>query len=279
MRYSHCGQPSSPVHPTHVHNAITSTNIIHYSLITRSLSLCSLNNSPVLHIAQAAISIQVIYQPPINPAVEEVKPCPDTMVEDLPLALPGVTRMRYIKEQCQLLMISLQRLRLQGARGVQVPVPVLPVDQALAVVAYTFDLGMESTTSDGSDNLYKALNQVLRDRNANSMRHLRPFLTHLMRGLRALPRVAGVFFRGVPNSCLDEVRRLYVVGQEVSWGCFTTVTKERTKAMNFAQGSGGVIFTITVLNGRCVLTCGHPLLATSHSHCSVLNTHQWLPCD
>ena len=83
----------------------------------------------------------------------------------------------------------------------------LPPDQALAVFAYAFDLGLNSQTEDGSDNLYAVLNRVLRDRNPGKMQLLKPYLCFLTRRLAALPEFAGVVF---------------LVGSDIHWSSFTS---------------------------------------------------------
>ena len=93
-------------------------------------------------------------------------------------------------------------------------VPRLSDDQALAIVAYSYDLGISSAFPDGADNIFVQLNQVLRDRNPATMNTLRPYLTFMMRGLEALPAVCATVYRGLPNNLetLNMIRSQYIRG-------------------------------------------------------------------
>ena len=96
----------------------------------------------------------------------------------------------------------------------------LPEDEALAIVAYTFDLGINSESANGEDNIFFALNNVLRERNGPKMQLLKPFLTYLMRGMSLLPPIAARVYRGVPGTvkALEVVRSNYKVNINSSFG-------------------------------------------------------------
>jgi hypothetical protein len=161
--------------------------------------------------------------------------------------LVEVTQVPFIVDQCeQILESRMQRLPPGAVR--------LPSDPALAVVSYTYDLGYNSTHDYGDDNLFKALNILLRERNGMKMRLLKPFLSFLMEGMSLLPAVAGKMKRGVPGTDenLQLMRMYYKMGMDVHWSSFTSTTTSLDKAKQFAEGPGGIIFRIEVLYGRSV---------------------------
>jgi hypothetical protein len=107
---------------------------------------------------------------------------------DLAAVLPEVVCMDFIAQECVTKAESvLQRL----PPGVQ----RLPIDMAVAIAAYTYDLGLSSATADGrysvsyfenfcnscsgSDSLFVALNNMLRQRDnakVQSRPHPQPFV-------------------------------------------------------------------------------------------------------
>ena len=99
--------------------------------------------------------------------------CREHMLADLPPVLPAVTQMDLIADECaEIAADRLGRLPADKYPGV----PVLPPDQALAIVAYTYDLGFNTLTADGSDNFFKALNKQLQAREPAAMVAMRPYL-------------------------------------------------------------------------------------------------------
>ena len=171
------------------------------------------------------------------------------MLQDLPGVLhsPQGTlagKIPFIVEDCiRITENRLQRLPAGSA--------ILGQNEALAVVAYTYDLNF-SSEEDGEDNLYAVLNDTLRKRSGTVMRALKPYLTYLMRGLMALPGVQTTCFRGVPPDCLDAVQAKYVLGTDVHWSAFTSCTPMLETAKQFAQTAGGVIFRMQMLSARDV---------------------------
>ena len=133
-------------------------------------------------------------------------------------------------------------------------VPRLPLDQGLAVVAYTFDLRDLSETLDGSDNLYHQLNVVLRQREEAAMARIKPYLAFLRRGLAALPAVEDTVFRGLRGTpeAMDMIRANYTVGKSIHWSAFTSTTLDILKAKDFTGGPGGILFRIKITSGRSV---------------------------
>ena len=97
------------------------------------------------------------------------------------------------------------------------PLPVvLPEDELLALVAYTYD--NQSGAQEG--NLYFELNRALRQRGgqgrAAALQLWGGFLYYLLSGLSKLPDEATVAFRGYPDRAT--VERQYQVGRPVQWG-------------------------------------------------------------
>jgi hypothetical protein len=187
--------------------------------------------------------IQLIdgYQPELS--------CRQHMIRDLPAVLqsPGGTFARkipFIVEECG--RIAEDRMQRLPAGST-----VLGPNEALAVVSYTYDLNYYSD-EDGQDNLFVILNEILRKRNGNVMRVLRPYLTYLMRGLQALPEVQTTCYRGVPPECLPIVQAKYIQGMDVHWSAFTSCALSIDTAKTFAQQLGGVIFRIKILSARDV---------------------------
>ena len=171
--------------------------------------------------------------------------CKTHMLSDLPSIFPAVTQLEIIVEESE--QITQNRLSCIPAG-----VPVLTPDQAIAICAYTFDLGFNSHTTDGSDNLFVQLNQTLRTRDTTKMMALRPYLYFLMSGLAALPDWKGIVFRGVPASSFSVVKDNYSNGKDIHWSSFTSTTTSISRAKQFAHGKGGIIFSIHVLTGRNV---------------------------
>lgn len=139
-------------------------------------------------------------------------------------------------------MVGIDQLSI-GQGDSKPPVPVLPPDEALAVVAYTFDLGEDSECATGDKNLHYPTTMFL----------LKPFMTHLMRGLSTLPPLSTMVFRGIPAHSFNNVQANYTQGRAAKWTGFTSTTTDITRAHNFAYGPGGFIFRITVFSGRFVL--------------------------
>lgn len=177
------------------------------------------------------------------------KSCRDHMMEDLSIVLDGCSQISLIIDESMRVAESC----LQHVSG---NVPKLPEDEALAISAYTYDLGFnsEDPTQEGRDNLYFVLNNVLRERNAGKMMRLKPFLTYLMRGLTLLPPTEATVYRGIPVSATDIVKDKYRTGAPVHWSAFTSTTTNLKKAQDFAskEGPGGIIFRIKCIQGRSV---------------------------
>jgi len=178
------------------------------------------------------------YQPP--------QPCRDHLLEHVQKALPSVTQMPLIVEECERILHSKMQHLPKGS-------PVLHPCQALALIAYTYDLQYQSTTEDGRDNLFEALNDTLRERSTNKMALLKPYLAYLMRGLELLPPVRSKVYRGIPGDAttIALVDSKYSEGKEIYWSAFTSTSTDLNKAKDFA-GPGGIIFCIRIFSGRFV---------------------------
>ena len=135
----------------------------------------------------------------------------------------------------------------------------LDLDFAIAIAAYTYDLGFSSAdlSGAGSDNFYCCLNAALRQRahDGTGLQQLKPILYYLFRGLEALPAAVNiVVYRGVPSSSSAVVREKYQAGKGVYWTSFTSASEDIATAVEFAskEGPGGVVFRIRSLTGRYV---------------------------
>ena len=179
-------------------------------------------------------------------------PC-DAQNAILQCGLSGVTNLPFVAKEA--VRIATDRLAAAAARG-QV---CLEPDLAVAIAAYTYDLGFSSTdaTGAGSDNFYWCLNAALHQRaqNGGALMKLKPILYYLFRGLEALPAaVDKVVYRGVPSSCAAVVQEKYLTGTDVYWTAFTSASDNMATPFAFASSErvGGVIFRITSLTGRYV---------------------------
>jgi len=179
------------------------------------------------------------YEPPL--------PCREHLLDQTQKALlPAVRQMPFIVEECERILCS-------KMQHLPKDTPNLQPCQALAIIAYTYDLGFQSETEDGRDNLYEALNDTLRERSPLKMALLKPYLAYLMRGLELLPSIRAEVYRGIPGipSVIELLDSKYSEGKEIYWSAFTSTSTNLQRAKNFA-GPRGVIFRIRVFSGRLV---------------------------
>ena len=175
------------------------------------------------------------YEPP--------KSCSMHILEDLPKVLDNVSCLEFIvAESAKIAQSRLQFL--------PTSIPVLDMNEAIAIASYTYDLGMKSSDPEGCDNLFYGLNLILRERMGPKMQVLKPYLTYLIRGLSKLPVVEELVYRGVPSCNLATVRDKYRKGVHVHWSAFTSTSTDIARAKRFAQGPGGIIFRINAVQGR-----------------------------
>ncbi len=176
------------------------------------------------------------YNPPL--------PCHEHMLKDLPPVLVGVTNMpKIVREAIRIAQSCLQHIRPNSTK--------LSHDKAIAIAAYSYDLGF-NTTNDGKDNFYYVFNAILRERSPAKMIRLKPYIYYLMAGLSELPPISGVVYRGVPNTSMEIIKQNYLLGNDIHWSAFTSTTTDIVQAKQFAmlQGDGGILFRITILTGR-----------------------------
>ncbi len=148
------------------------------------------------------------------------------MLEDLPKVLT-IDQIPFVVGEClKIAESSLQHL--------PPSFPRLHIDKAVAIAAYSFDLGF----ADSENNLYYVLNEVLRERNPQKIKSLQPYLWYLMTGLSELPAVEATVFRGVPFLAMDLIKQHYSQGVDVHWSAFTSTTTNINKAKSFAQEKG-----------------------------------------
>jgi len=147
--------------------------------------------------------MQLRYQGVIHLISDFLPPrsCFAHMMGELTQALPRVSRMEFIANDS----LAIAQDRLGHLRSVDVR---LPLDQAMAIAAYSYDLGLNSQDN-REDNLYVQLNIILRERNPDAMQLLKPYLTYLMRGLNSLPIFKGEVFRGIPRCALPIIHEHY----------------------------------------------------------------------
>ena len=74
------------------------------------------------------------------------------------------------------------------------------------------------------------------------------YMLFLMAAKERLPNFTGVVYRGFPG--MNAVISKYKIGRPIQWGAFTSTTTNFVAAKNFTDPSDGVIFKITVTNGR-----------------------------
>ena len=194
---------------------------------------------------QALIVFPPNYRPPCN-ARDAIERC----------GVSGVTNLPLVAREAS----SMAANRLANLPPVAAGGPCrLELNFAIAIAAYTYDLGCSSAdpSGAGSDNFCCCLNAALRQRaqGGTGLLQLKPILCYLFRGLEALPAAVNVVvYRGVPSSSSALVREKYEAGKDVYWTSFTSASEKFATAVEFAskEGPGGVIFRIKSLTGRYV---------------------------
>ncbi|KAH3759043.1 hypothetical protein Pelo_9168 [Pelomyxa schiedti] len=121
-------------------------------------------------------------------------------------------------------------------------------EEVLAIVIYTFDIGVSGPTQ---ENLYYVLNRDLRNRLAFKIEIWSSFLFTLLSALAKLPNFKGVTYRGLPADAVATMRREYINERIVRWTGFTSTGKHESAARGFA-GRGGVLIKLLLLNGRAI---------------------------
>ena len=111
----------------------------------------------------------------------------------------------------------------------------LDADEGGALTLFTFE-----------SELYKMLNNLLRQRDRQRLRPFFPYLRLMIDARRKLPRHVGVVWRGVKGVDLSSK---YLKGSEVFWWAFSSTTKELSTLQNpNFLGTSGVrtVFNIQV---------------------------------
>ena len=194
----------------------------------------------------ATLDIGLTGYVPVLELVQDYKPPKSCLVhlQEMPTAVTDAVP--------QMTRVWSQAVRIAKDRLTRLPAGTVRLsgDQALALAAYTFELGIDSE-SDGQDNFYMVLNELLRKRQPGVMRELKPFLGYMMQALAALPDWRGMAYRGIPASEKDVVMAKYKDGSTVHWSSFTSTSTKLATAQDFAR-VGGIVFVINVVQGRCV---------------------------
>ena len=123
----------------------------------------------------------------------------------------------------------------------------LPVDELVALAAYSHDLG-----SGQAGNLYYELNNALRKRGKEDRAALMSgwgvYMHFAMGAMAKLPKVEGECFRGFPDKATAVAR--YKMGRPIQWGAFSSTTNDFDAAKSFTNPATGIIFKINVTDGR-----------------------------
>jgi hypothetical protein len=115
-------------------------------------------------------------------------------------------------------------------------------DDVLAILAYTFDLGLGGNYE---DNLYFQLNQTLRTRNPQELMKWRDFIWYFLNSLSKLPKYTGKVARGLN---IQIPKDKYQKTNNVVWNAFSSCSKSNHVAKNFVQGKG-TLFILDVIDG------------------------------
>ncbi len=175
--------------------------------------------------------------------------CREHMLTDLPKVLhsPQGT----LEKKIALIVGESERIAEDRLQRLPEGTPRLTPDQALAVVSYTYDVGLNSE-EEGADNIFVALNDSLRKRDSATMLLLKPYLAYLMDAFKALPVAKGTVYRGVPSEKLAKVQSEYKMCSGIHWSAFTSCSLRLEIAKNFAKDKGGIIFCIQTCTARDV---------------------------
>ena len=130
--------------------------------------------------------------------------------------------------------------------------------QVYVVVLYTLDVRMAGGRLE--ENFYYHLNPSLQKRDMTLLQKIEGYLYYFIGALEALPaEPERVYFRGVPKSTFEVVRRHYVLGRRVHWSGISSISEVESVSAGFAGeegpikgagGPGGIVFHITARSGR-----------------------------
>ena len=105
--------------------------------------------------------------------------------------------------------------------------------KALAITAYTLDLGKENYES----NPYRVMNKVLAARDTNKLRAIKGFSLYLLSALRSMEPVPNSksLFRGIDGKFINW--DTHKVGNKLSWPAFTSTTTDTDNIEDFLSKS------------------------------------------
>ena len=72
----------------------------------------------------------------------------------------------------------------------------------------------------------------------------------LLQALDKLPLYEGTVYRGIPASALGTIQSKYRTGIEIWWSGFTSTSTDLAVGKSFAEGAGGIILRVTLVDGR-----------------------------
>lgn len=105
--------------------------------------------------------------------------------------------------------------------------------KALAITAYTLDLGKEKY----ENNIYRKLNKTLAERSTNGLRAMRGYLLYLLSALRSLKPVnnKNPLYRGIDGKFINW--ETHKVGHKLSWPAFTSTTDDIDSIDDFMESA------------------------------------------
>eukprot|EP01103_Thecamoeba_quadrilineata_P017848 TRINITY_DN6508_c0_g1_i1.p1 TRINITY_DN6508_c0_g1~~TRINITY_DN6508_c0_g1_i1.p1 ORF type:complete len:600 (-),score=73.54 TRINITY_DN6508_c0_g1_i1:154-1953(-) len=202
------------------------------------------------NLADEDLLSQVAAPIPLNLPASYVPP--ERLGDDMliqPILLSAVPQLPYIVAES--LIIATDRMNNQ-----KLPANcALDLNECLALALYSFELGMMSTTLDGSDNLYYTLNEQLRLRKLPFLLALRSYIYYFKAAWNKLPILQTTAYRGLPSKALTTIEENYQLGREIHWSAITSVTLDKRVAESFAQcgtPNVGVVVEINVIDGRSI---------------------------
>jgi hypothetical protein len=144
----------------------------------------------------------------------------------------------------------------------------LSTDEVVALAAYSHDVGAEQAGS-----LYFELNNALRSRGKDGHAALMDgwgvYMHYITTALARLPRVEGVCYRGYPDK--TDTLAQYTMGRLIQWHAFSSTSTDFASTKGFTNQATGVIFKITVTDGRDIKAFSFFPKETEvllpHSHC------------
>eukprot|EP00812_Abedinium_dasypus_P010109 NODE_374_length_1621_cov_233.993614.p1 GENE.NODE_374_length_1621_cov_233.993614~~NODE_374_length_1621_cov_233.993614.p1 ORF type:complete len:367 (+),score=91.72 NODE_374_length_1621_cov_233.993614:3-1103(+) len=178
---------------------------------------------------------QFVDRPP--PGHSAASTCAD-YARQLQPHLPNVEFLGEAVEECKRITMSIleEPAAMQvGERGM-----------IFAIVLYTFDTSLISSTAKREYNLYYLLNSMLRTRSPQFLKAAHGYLYFLMTGLSRLPPATGQLYRGIDAERAPMARAKFRQGRRLYFSSFSSATPELPVAMQFA-GAGGLVLRTTLL--------------------------------